>query len=530
LENLEKAKLLLGSVAKGSPSSGARKATYYDSSDFKLRRQGFNLYICERDGRRTQVLTTVLDEWEDAVASDRPDLAAPETGPHLRDVVAPDELRPLFKTIVQRTTIAIEPGPSIRIEAAIDEGEIHGATGNTWEALCEIELELKNGDSAALYDVAMRLLDAASLRIEARSKAARGYMLVATEGGSVAAVHAPPIALHGSMTVESVLQNIGRGCIGHLLCNDPGALAGDAEAVHQMRVASRRLGTALSALKPMIPADQYRWALAELKWLAGELGPARNWDVFTASLLWPVEQALPLDAGLKRLAQAVEQQRRAAYERVKEAIGSQRYTAALLQLARWLEARGWRDQPASEKAALLFARIGDVAPQLIEHRWRRARKRSWQFGRLSPDERHKLRISLKKLRYTIDLLEDLFDGDDVQALVRRLKPLQESLGHANDVRTAHLLIEEVSRHLNEGGNEISCAGGIMLGWHDRGLADREPKLRKDVRRLRRAKPFWPRTAPVSATTPAKPLTPKAVQQAAQVPEDQLQEVGDSRAG
>src|SRR5262245_34697 len=40
---------------------------------------------------------------------------------------------------------------------------------------------------------------------------------------------------------------------------------------------------------------------------------------------------------------------------------------------------------------------------------------------------------------------------------------------------------------------ISRAGGIVLGWHDRGLSDQEPKLRRDVSRLRRAKPFWPRS-------------------------------------
>ena len=81
----------------------------------------------------------------------------------------------------------------------------------------------------------------------------------------------------------------------------------------------------------------------------------------------------------------------------------------------------------------------------------------------------------------------------MKALEKQLKPLQEDLGYLNDIRTAHLLVEEVSRDVNEGGNEISRAGGIVLGWHDRGLTDQEPKLRKDVRRLRRAKPFWPPT-------------------------------------
>ena len=477
-------------------------SVYYDSANLKLRRKELSLRVREYEGQHFQTLKSSnftsgnhlsRDEWEDVIDGDRPDLAAAQTGPRLYDAVFSEKLLPQFKTTVRRTAIALEPRPSTRIEAAFDEGEIRGAEGDVSDPLCEIELELKSGDTAAIYDVALRLLDVAPLRIETRSKAERGYRLVAADGGPMPAVHASPVALRGSMTVEGVLQNIGRSCISHLLRNEPAALSGQTEGVHQMRIAARRLRAALSALKAMIPAEHYSWTLEELKWLAGMLGPARDWDVFAANLLRPVERALPVEADLKRLAEAAEQRRRVAYERLKEAIGSQRYTATMLRLAQWFAGRGWRDQPASEQAALLFAAIGDVAPGLIERRWRRTRKRSRQFGKLSQEQRHRLRITLKKLRYTIEFLEDLFDHGEVKALERRLKPLQDDLGQLNDITTAHALVEEVSRHVNEGGNEISRAGGIVLGWHDRGLTDREPKLRKEVRRLRRAKPFWPRT-------------------------------------
>jgi inorganic triphosphatase YgiF len=488
-------------MVSAAPTS-TLNSVYYDSADLKLQRQELSLRVREHEGRHFQTLKSSdltsgnllsRGEWEDVIDGDRPDLAAAQTGPRLYDAVFSEKLRPQFKTVVRRTAIALEPRPSTRIEAAFDEGEIRGAEGDVSDPLCEIELELKSGDTAAIYDVALRLLDVAPLRIETRSKAERGYRLVAADGGPMPAVHASSVALRGSMTVEGVLQNIGRSCISHLLRNEPAALSGQTEGVHQMRIAARRLRAALSALKAMIPAEHYSWTLEELKWLAGMLGPARDWDVFAANLLRPVERALPVEADLKRLAEAAEQRRRVAYEGLKEAIGSQRYTATMLRLAQWFESRGWRDQPASEQAALLFAAIGDVAPGLIERRWRRTRKRSRQFGKLSQEQRHRLRITLKKLRYTIEFLEDLFDHGEVKALEKRLKPLQDDLGQLNDITTAHALVEEVSRHVNEGGNEISRAGGIVLGWHDRGLTDREPKLRKEVRRLRRAKPFWPRT-------------------------------------
>src|SRR5262249_9742066 len=65
------------------------------------------------------------------------------------------------------------------------------------------------------------------------------------------------------------------------------------------------------------------------------------------------------------------------------------------------------------------------------------------------------------------------------------------------------LVEDLSRQVGEGGNEINRAGGMVLGWHNHALTELEPRLRKDVRRLRRAKPFWPRVAlPPKVDVPA----------------------------
>jgi inorganic triphosphatase YgiF len=192
-QHIQKLKQALESMGQSSGAGiHALSATYYDSADLKLLHKGLSFRLRDEDGQRTQTVKSgdfangdplSRGEWEDAIAGDRPDLDGPETGPRLRDVVTLDELRPLFKATVRRTTIVLEPRSSTRIEAAIDEGEIHDAAGDASEALCEIELELKNGDPAAVYDVATRLLDVAPLRIETRSKAARGYGLVAANGG-----------------------------------------------------------------------------------------------------------------------------------------------------------------------------------------------------------------------------------------------------------------------------------------------------------------------------------------------------------
>ncbi len=235
--------------------------TYFDTPDGALQRAGTILRVRKEEGRFIQTLKTeqpdgpdllARGEWEDVVSENRPDLQAPQTGLLLQGGTAV-ELRPLFVTEVDRTTIDIEPKPGTRVEAAIDRGSIRALDSGRTQPLSEVELELKSGDPTALYDLALELLETAPLRIDPCSKSARGYRLV--EGGDPApsAVSAEPIVLDPTLTIEEALQQVGRACLAHLLRNEPAALARDIEGVHQIRVAMRRLRSVLAAVKKMLP-------------------------------------------------------------------------------------------------------------------------------------------------------------------------------------------------------------------------------------------------------------------------------------
>jgi triphosphatase len=256
-----------------------------------------------------------------------------------------------------------------------------------------------------------------------------------------------------------------------------------------MRVAVRRLRSVLSALKPMLPQEHYRWASEELKWLTHVLGPTRNWDIFAANLAAPVSDALSASRELEYLIMAVERRRHAVFDDAKQAILSERYAKSMLCLLRWFEARGWREQPVSEHPALLLAPIASIAPKLIERCYRRARKRSKRFAEQTLTQRHRLRIALKKLRYIIEFLESLFDENQVRRFVNRLKLLQDFLGYANDVRVAYGLLDELLEETDHDVRAICRAGGIVLGWHERGIADHEPKLRQHVRSVQTFEPL-----------------------------------------
>lgn len=477
------------------PSRSTLASTYYDTPDRRLMQDELILRV-RKQGRRFIQTVKAHDssgvdllargEWEDQIAGGEPDLGAPESGSHVRPL-KPDDLRPLFTTLVERTTIMLEPRPGTRIEAALDKGEIRAALGGATEPISEIELELKEGDPAVLYDIALRLMEIAPLRIDLRSKAERGYRLI---GGAPppSALHVMPARLEPSMSVEASLQSIGRRCLAGVLRNEAAALADSAEGVHQMRIAVRRLRAALSAVKPMLPSEHFRWADNELKWLADILAPARNWDVVCQHLLEPVQRALHDEPDLGKLCRAAEHQRRAAYRRAKEAILSPRYSSAMVKLLRWFEARGWRDQPVNRDSARLVAPIGEVAPALIRRSYRKARKRARHFAAQPPRQRHRLRIGLKKLRYTIDFLASLYPKRRTRRFVKRLKAVQDDLGHANDVRAARLLLADLENGQQHAA--LDRAGGIVLGWHDRGLAEQENRICRHVRRLRCARPFW----------------------------------------
>src|SRR5690242_15968588 len=90
------------------------------------------------------------------------------------------------------------------------------------------------------------------------------------------------------------------------------------------------------------------------------LGPARDLDVFAVKLVAPLERALAVETDLKRLSDAVEQRRLAAYERVKDAIASQRYTAMILRRVDLL-LTGCRTPPAEVCAPARILRSRSLA-------------------------------------------------------------------------------------------------------------------------------------------------------------------------
>jgi inorganic triphosphatase YgiF len=492
--------------AKGRSRKQSLETVYYDTPDRALMRRRAALRVRRVGGGFVQTYKTEeaaggirRGEWNMPVSSLQPEPAAlAESGaPPLADGEA-ESLSALFATRIERTVrdLATDAdGAAAEIEIAFDEGAIEA--GEAREPISEVELELKRGAPAALYRFAARLHEIAPLHVETRSKAARGYRL--------AGVGEPPVekksepAFGEGATVEQALDDIIRNCQSHWLANQAMALEGsDPEGVHQGRVALRRLRSALGVFRKLLPGDRLEWLRGEAKWLAGELGPARDWDVFLAELFAPVAEAFPDNPDLDRLRDASEAMREQGYEEARAGIRSPRATTFLLTLGDWLESRGWRDGADEDAIACAESPMRREADRQLKKRHKQVLKRGKGFASLPPEGRHQLRIAIKKLRYLSEFCQPLYSRKKSKEFLSALKSLQDSLGHLNDVAVASRLMDGALQAGRDGtiaaggnGEEgLRAAAGLVIGWHSRGAVDLEPDLQGQWRAFRGAKPFW----------------------------------------
>jgi CHAD domain-containing protein len=100
-----------------------------------------------------------------------------------------------------------------------------------------------------------------------------------------------------------------------------------------------------------------------------------------------------------------------------------------------------------------------------------------------------LRIALKKLRYSAELLSGLYEPAETRQFVQRLKRLQDDLGDINDVRVARDIVGTLARPGSRK-TGIGHAGRRLIAWHERRLAKSEPQLRQHLDELITAEPFW----------------------------------------
>jgi inorganic triphosphatase YgiF len=469
----------------GEQSDSDLVSTYFDTGKHKLRRHGLTLRVRQNGSANIQTIKSAngaqfgRGEWEAEITKNAPDLRKVDGTPlePLASRKFGRKLKPVFKTAVHRTIVPVRTRRS-EIELAVDRGRI--VAGHRASAIEELELELKSGRLADLFRVARAIERRSAAELDLRSKAERGYGLA--QGSEEQVVSAEPIELEADMAASDAFRVIARATVRHFSGNADAVRNLDAEGVHQMRVGLRRLRAAISLFSKVLPRAGTGAVKRELKWLTGELAPAREIDVFIKEQVEPITRDRALSRGGKAIKDEFDERRAHALARAKKAVSSERFRRLLVDTLEWIESNpvqptGHPDVP-----------IEDFAADLLHRRTRKARKEGQHLDRLSAPARHKLRIRIKKIRYAVEFFEGLFPAKrerrKLARLSKHLKKIQDALGALNDfVAHRKMALAAALQAPRENRRARALAAGVMVGREDKAVRPLMKTALREARRL-----------------------------------------------
>ena len=366
-------------------------SVYFDTPKHTLARNDVTLRVRHNGARCLQTIKSGglagsfrRGEWEHETKGDVPNLRK------VRDTALSPlltkklkrGLKPVFETHIHRTSVPVRKNGTL-IEGALDEGRVRA--GRRSAPISELELELTRGKTGDIFKLAHEMGKLATATLSLKSKSERGYDLI--ENKPAKAVGAEKIRLQRGMNTAD------RSILRHIAGNETAVRRSDSEGVHQMRVGLRRLRAAISLFAKLLGDQETERVKAELKWLTGELAPARDLDVYMRNEIEPLRHDAPTRRGMKELTGALTLRRAAAFGKAKAAVESPRYRSLLLDTLQWLETGDWakhgryyEQRPIERFAADIFAR-----------RTKTITKKAKKIRELDSQQRHKLRIAVKKL-------------------------------------------------------------------------------------------------------------------------------------
>ena len=326
----------------------------------------------------------------------------------------------------------------------------------------------------------------------------------ATTSRAPAPVRADLPQLDRDMTVAMAAHRVLKSCLAHLLDNRlPVLKSDDAEAIHQARVALRRLRAAIGIFRNALRDKEIAFLGSEARWLADELGPARDIDVFLAEVFEPVAEACKDAEGLASYRGAALELQRQRLARARAALRSRRFGIWRDRFRSWLAADvapPLAVVPDSDPGVVgtRYRPIASYAAEVLTKRDQKTRKRGHHVMHLDAEQRHDLRITVKKLRYAAEFFSGLYEHSPKRYL-KRLSRLQDVLGRFNDVAVAQKLMRDIERATAPKGvesgsrasTEVHHVSGLVGGWHAARAAAAERKLRERWRGFLAAGPFWP---------------------------------------
>jgi triphosphatase len=188
----------------------------------------------------------------------------------------------------------------------------------------------------------------------------------------------------------------------------------------------------------MLRGSEFRQLKVELAWLAEQLGPARDNDVFVSKTVHRFRSCDHDEREFETLENDLERRRKASFATARAAVESERFRRLVLETALWLFDGSRRNDANALEAFIRNQPATSFARQELARRTRKIAKRVRKLTSLDPRRRHKLRIAVKKVRYAREFFQGL-NVDNAGMKTRRridgaLKGLQSALGSLNDIQ------------------------------------------------------------------------------------------------
>jgi CHAD domain-containing protein len=269
---------------------------------------------------------------------------------------------------------------------------------------------------------------------------------------------------HTGRTVGAHLQEQVAAQVAALHELDGGARAGDEDAVHDLRVAARRLRSLLATYRRVLDREVTDPVRDELRWLGTEVGAARDAQVQRARLLARLD-AVPSEQVLgpvrRRGELELQERTRSGLGRLQTAVGSERYDRLLTSLDGYavaLPLSAGRDASAA-----------DVVPRLVGRQVRRVRRAAAAAALAAGDARletalHEVRKAAKRARYAAESAGPVA-GRPAARLAARMRELQDLLGEHQDAVTARTLHRQLGVAAHAAG-ENGFTFGMLLAEED----------------------------------------------------------------
>ena len=471
--------------------------TYLDTSDWRVGRSGFVLRVRQRGGHSevtikgataaTQGLRWRLEVTEDLAASGLQALGTKgPVGWRLRALVGRRPLLPVLEVRTRRRPFDLVVSNEIVAEIALDETTILVGEDHEPVRLQRVEVEVEPDHVAALQDLVDLLRRQCGLQPAALTKFEAGLLAAGRQipgPPDLGSVELGPNPSVGEIAFVGLRRNLAA-----MVAHEPGTRLGeDTEELHDMRVATRRLRASLTLFAAALPV-RARHVRAELGWLADALGAVRDLDVQLERVDgWLAEVPAGDREALGDLRLLLERERAACRDALLSCLDSARYERLVGGFSTMLRQGPSRRSPSARAPAAA------VAPDLVEARHRAATKAARRARRSGdPGDFHRTRIRVKRLRYALELVGELYDKQTAR-YVRHVIRLQDALGVMQDAQIAADQLHELAATK---GSQLSPVTLFVMGGvaqHYREESDR--RARKVPRLLRELRgPEWRKVA------------------------------------